>query len=333
MSINSSIGLMNAPSSSYTPPHCKSPLVTVIGAGNVGRTLTQRIAEKNLADVVLIDIVEGLPQGIALDLMAAQGIELHDSKIIGTNNYEDTVGSDIVVITAGLARKPGMSRDDLIYTNAKIVADVAQKAIKYSPNAQFIVITNPLDAMTYLTWKATGLPAFQVMGMAGVLDSSRLQTFIAMELGVCTADVSTMVLGGHGDLMLPLIRYCTVRGVPIAELMDEKTIERLVERTRHGGAEVVKLLQTGGAYYAPASSGCLMVEAILRDRSRLLPAAAYLQGQYGLDDIFLGVPCRLGCRGVESILEVKLTDEEQKALHASADSVRQNIKIAMEVLG
>lgn len=299
----------------------------------MGRTLTQRIAEKNLADVVIIDIVEGLPQGIALDLMAAQGIELHDSQIIGTNDYADTAGSDIVVITAGLARKPGMSRDDLIQTNAKIVADVAKKAIQYSPNAQFIVVTNPLDVMTYLVWKATKLPHSQVMGMAGVLDSSRLQTFIAMELGVYAADVNTMVLGGHGDLMLPLVRYCTVSGVPISELMDEATIERLVERTRNGGAEVVKLLQTGGAYYAPASSACLMVEAILRNQSRLLPAAAYLQGQYDLDDIFLGVPCRLGCRGIESILEVKLTDEEQKALHASADSVRQNIKVALEVLG
>jgi len=315
-----------------SPITCISPRVTVIGAGNVGRTLTQRIAEKNLADVVLIDIVEGLPQGIALDLMAAQGIELHDSKIIGTNDYADTAGSEIVVITAGFPRKPGMSRDDLIQTNAKIVADVTRKAFQYSPNAIFIVITNPLDVMTYVVWKVTGLPPYQVMGMAGVLDSSRLQTFIAMELGVCTTDVSTMVLGGHGDLMLPLPRYCTVRGVPITELMDAATIERLMERTRHGGAEIVKLLQTGGAYFAPASSASLMVESIIRNQSRLLPAAAYLNGEYGLHDIFLGVPCRMGCRGVESILEVRLTDEEQKALHASAESVRQNVKVALEGL-
>ncbi|MGH2415382.1 MAG: malate dehydrogenase, partial [Microcystaceae cyanobacterium] len=230
------------------PIPCQSPRVCVIGAGNVGRTLTQRIAEKNLADVVLIDIVEGLPQGVALDLMEAQGIELHDSQIIGTNDYADTAGSDIVVITAGLPRKPGMSRDDLIQTNARIAAEVTKKAIAHSPNALFIIITNPLDVMTYLVWKVSNLPYQRVMGMAGVLDASRLQTFIAMELGICTADVSAMVLGGHGDLMLPLPRYCTVSGVPITELMDGATIERLVERTRNGGAEIVKLLQTGGAY-------------------------------------------------------------------------------------
>jgi malate dehydrogenase len=309
---------------------CNSPRVSVIGAGNVGRTLAQRIAEKNLADVVLLDIVEGLPQGIALDLMEAQGIELHDSEIIGTNDYETTAGSDIVVITAGLARKPGMSRDDLMAVNAKIVVEAAKNCLKYSPNALFLVITNPLDVMTYLTWRATGLPPGRVIGMAGVLDSSRLQTFIAMELGVSTADVNAMVLGGHGDLMLPLPRYCTVSGVPITELMNEATIERLVERTRNGGTEIVKLLQTGGAYYAPASSACLMVEAILRDQSRLLPTAAYIDGQYGLHDIYLGVPCRLGCRGVESILEVRLTDAEQQALHTSAESVRQNVKLALD---
>jgi malate dehydrogenase len=312
---------------------CQSFQVTVIGAGNVGKTLTQRIAEKNLANVVLLDIVGGLPQGIALDLMAAQGVEGHNSEIIGTNDYEQTAGSDIVVITAGLARKPGMSRDDLMQVNAKIAVDAAQKALAYSPNALFIVITNPLDVMTYLVWKATKLPPQRVMGMAGVLDSSRLQIFIAMALGVYSGDVSAMVLGGHGDLMLPLARYCTVRGVPITELMDEATIARLIERTRNGGAEVVKLLQTGGAYYAPASSACLMVEAILRNQSRLLPAAAYLNGEYGLKDIFLGVPCRLGCRGVESILEVALTDSEQQALHESAASVRQNVDKALRLLG
>lgn len=314
------------------PISCQSQRVSIIGAGNVGRTLAQRIAEKNLADVVLLDIVPGLPQGIALDLMAAQGIELHDSEIIGSNDYADTAGSSIVVITAGLARKPGMSRDDLMQTNAKIVAEAAQRAVAYSPDALFLVITNPLDVMTYLTWKVTALPHQRVLGMAGVLDSSRLQTFIAMELGVCTADVSAMVLGGHGDLMLPLPRYCTVRGVPITELMDEATINRLVERTRHGGAEVVKLLQTGGAYYAPASSACLMVEAILRNQSRLLPAAAYLDGEYGLQDIFLGVPCRLDCRGVEQILEMRLTEAEKQALHTSADSVRRNVKLALASL-
>jgi malate dehydrogenase len=313
-------------------PTCKAPRVTVIGAGNVGRTLTQRIAEKSLADVVLIDIVEGLPQGVALDLMEAQGIELHDSQVIGTNDYAETVGSDIVVVTAGFPRKPGMSRDDLIQSNAQIVASVTKAAHKYSPDALFIVITNPLDVMTYVTWKATQIPASRVLGMAGVLDASRLQTFIAMELGVCSADVATMVLGGHGDLMLPLPRYCSVRGVPLAELMDAEAIARLVERTRNGGVEIVNLLQTGGAYFAPASSACLMVESILRNQSRLLPAAAYLNGEYDLHDIFLGVPCRLGCRGVESILEVRLTDEEQKALHLSAESVRKNINVAIASL-
>ncbi|MGK7917388.1 MAG: malate dehydrogenase [Prochloraceae cyanobacterium] len=321
---------MNSPVAS--PISCRSPLVSIVGAGKVGSTLTQRIAEKNLADVILVDIVEGLPQGIALDLTEAQGIELHDSRIIGTSNYADTAGSDIVVITAGLARKPGMSREDLMQTNAKIVVDVAKQTIAYSPNALFLVITNPLDVMTYLVWQTTNLPHQKVMGMAGVLDSSRLQTFIAMELGVSTADVSAMVLGGHGDLMLPLPRYCTVRGVPITELMDAATIERLFERTRYGGAEIVKLLQTGGAYFAPASSACLMVEAILRDQSRLLPAAAYLKGEYGIEDIFLGVPCRLGCQGIEQILEVKLTEAEQKALKVSASSVRQNLKLALASL-
>jgi malate dehydrogenase len=312
---------------------CQSLRVCVIGAGNVGRTLTQRIAEKNLADVVLLDIVEGLPQGVALDLMEAQGLEGHDSLIVGTNNYEDTAGSDVIVITAGRPRTPGMSRDDLIGINSKIVFDAATQAIKYSPNAILIIITNPLDVMTYLAWKATGLPPQRVMGMAGVLDSSRLQTFIAMELKAATRDINAMVLGGHGDLMLPLPRYCTVSGVPITELMDNATIDRLVERTRNGGAEIVKLLQTGGAYFAPASSGSLMVEAVLRDQGRLLPTAAYLQGEYGLEDIFLGVPCRLGCRGVQGILEVTLTEEETKSLHISAASVRKNVEIALKSVG
>ncbi len=312
---------------------CQSPRVAVIGAGNVGRTLAQRLAEKNLADVVLLDIVDGLPQGIALDLMCAQGIELHQCQISGTNAYEDTAESDIVVITAGRARTPGMSRDDLLQINAKIVFEATQQSIKYSPNAIFIIVTNPLDVMTYLVWKTTGLPPQRVMGMAGVLDSSRLQTFIAMELGVCTASVSAMVLGGHGDLMLSLPRYCTVNGIPITELMEAETIERLIERTRNGGAEIVQLLKTGGAYYAPASSASLMVEAILLNQSRLLPTAAYLDGQYGLNDIYLGVPCILGCRGVQDILQVTLTEDEKKALHVSADSVRQNLNIALESVG
>ncbi len=312
---------------------CQSLRVAIIGAGNVGRTLAQRLVEKDLANVVLLDVIEGLPQGVALDLMEAQGLEYHNCKVVGTNNYEETANADLVVITAGRARTPGISRDDLLAINAKIVTDVAEKAFKYSPNAIFIVITNPLDVMTYLTRKVTGLPPQRVMGMAGVLDSSRLQTFIAMELGISTANVTAMVLGGHGDLMVPLPRHCTVNGIPITELFDSQTIDRLMERTRKGGAEVVKLLKTGGAYYAPASAACIMVETIIRDQSRLLPTAAYLQGEYGLNDIYLGVPCFLGCRGVKKILEVKLTSEEQEALHISASSVRKNVNLALESVG
>ena len=312
---------------------CQSLRVAIIGAGNVGRTLAQRLVEKDLANVVLLDVIEGLPQGVALDLMEAQGLEYHNCKVVGTNNYEETANADLVVITAGRARTPGISRDDLLAINAQIVTDVAEKAFKYSPNAIFIVITNPLDVMTYLTQKVTGLPPQRVMGMAGVLDSSRLQTFIAMELGISTANVTAMVLGGHGDLMVPLPRHCTVNGIPITELLDSQTIDRLMERTRKGGAEVVKLLKTGGAYYAPASAASIMVETIIRDQSRLLPTAAYLQGEYGLNDIYLGVPCFLGCRGVKKILEVKLTSEEQEALHISASSVRKNVNLALESVG
>lgn len=311
---------------------CKVPQVAVIGAGKVGSTVAQRITEKNLADVVLLDIVEGLPQGLALDLYEAQGLEHHDRKIIGTNHYDDTVGSDIVVITAGIARKPGMTREDLLYTNAKIVVHAVKEAVLRNPQAIFIVVTNPLDVMTYLTWKATGLASSHVMGMGGVLDSSRLRTFIAMELGVTTGDVSTLVLGGHGDLMLPLPRYCTVSGIPITELMEKEAIERLMERTRNGGAEIVKLLKTGSAFYAPASSVCYMVESLILNLSRLLPAAVYLDGQYGLQDIFLGVPCQLGCRGVEKIVEIDLTEEELAQLHNSAAVVREGIDQAIAKL-
>lgn len=305
------------------------PRVSVIGAGNVGSTLAQRIVEKNLADVVLLDVVEGRPQGIALDLMEAQGPEGHSRQIIGTNDYADTAESDVIVITAGLPRKPGMTREDLLQTNARIVADVTRQAIAHSPEALLITITNPLDVMTYLAWKVSGLPPRNIMGMAGVLDSSRFEAFIALELGVPVVDVNAMVLGGHGDLMVPLPRYSTVSGIPITELMDAATIERLVERTRNGGAEVVKLMKTGGAYYAPASSACLMVESILFNQSRILPAAAYLQGEYQLQDLFLGVPARLGRQGVQSILELRLSDAELAALHTSAQSVRSNIDEVM----
>ncbi|BBD62134.1 malate dehydrogenase, NAD-dependent [Nostoc sp. HK-01] len=311
---------------------CHLPLVTIIGAGRVGSTLAQRIAEKNLADVVLLDIVEGMPQGLALDLMEARGIEIHNRQIIGTNNYADTAGSEIVVITAGLPRKPGMSRDDLLRTNAKIVVEAAKNAIAHSPNAIFIVVTNPLDVMTYLAWQATGLPRNRIMGMAGVLDSARFETFIALELGVLPADVKAMVLGSHGDLMVPLSRYATVNGIPITELLDAATIDRLVERTRNGGAEIVELMQTGGAFFAPASATSLMVESILLNQSRLLPIATYLQGEYGLEDVVIGVPCRLGCGGIESILELNLSDSERESLHSSAQSVRKNIERSQEIL-
>jgi malate dehydrogenase len=316
-----------------SPILCRLPRVTIVGAGRVGSTLAQRIAEKNLADVVLLDIVAGMPQGLALDLLEARGIELHNRQIVGTNNYADTSDSQIVVITAGLPRKPGMSRDDLLKTNAKIVVEAAKQAIAHSPNAIFIVVTNPLDVMTYLAWQATGLPRDRVMGMAGVLDSARLETFIALELGVLPADVKAMVLGSHGDLMVPLSRYATVNGVPITELLDTATIERLVERTRNGGAEIVELMQTGGAFFAPASATSVMVESILLNQSRLLPVATYLQGEYGLDDIVIGVPCRLGCGGIESVLELYLTDREKEALQISAASVRDNINRAQEILG
>ncbi|MBD2774761.1 malate dehydrogenase [Iningainema tapete] len=320
---------MNYSLSSST--RCHSPRVTVVGAGKVGSTLAQRIVEKNLADVVLLDIVNGMPQGLALDLMEARGIELHNRKITGSNNYADTSGSDIVVITAGFPRKPGMSRDDLLLMNAKIVVEAAKRAIAHSPNAIYIVVTNPLDVMTYLAKEATGLGRDLIMGMAGVLDSARFQTFIAMELEACPSDINAMVLGSHGNLMVPLPRYSTVNGIPITELLDAATIERLVERTRNGGAEIVELMQNGSAFYAPASSICVMVESILLNQSRLLPIATYLQGEYDLKDVVTGVPCRLGSSGIESVLELSLTDEEIAALHASAAAVRQSINQAQQI--
>lgn len=318
--------------SSPSFPACRPTRVSVIGAGNVGATLAQRIAEKDLADVVLLDIIAGRPQGIALDLMEARGIETHDRIITGTNRYADTANSDVIVITAGLPRKPGMTRDDLLKTNAGIVVEATQQVLQYSPNAVLVVVTNPLDVMTYLAWKVSGLPGHQVMGMAGILDSARFQTFIALELGVSSADVNAMVLGSHGDLMVPLPRYSTVNGIPITELMEPAAIERLVERTRNGGAEIVELMQTGGAYYAPASSSCAMVEAILLNQHRLLPIASYLQGEYGLSDIFIGVPSLLGCSGVEKILQLNLTETEQAALNQSAEAVRRNIDQAFTLL-
>jgi malate dehydrogenase len=306
--------------------------VTIIGSGNVGSTLGQRIVEKNIADVVLLDIAPGRPQGLALDLMEARGVESHDRLIVGTADYADTQDSDVVVVTAGLARKPGMSRDDLLQANAKIVTAVVNDAMRHSPNAILLIVTNPLDVMTYLAWQASGLPPERVVGMAGVLDAARFETFIAMELKVSIGNVHAMVLGGHGDLMVPLPRYTTVSGIPITELMESDTIARLVERTRNGGAEIVSLMQAGSAYFAPASSASLMVESILFNRSRILPAAAYLQGQYDLSDIFLGVPTCLGRQGVSKVLELDLTPPERQALNASAQSVREQIKTAQSLL-
>ncbi|MEG3851180.1 malate dehydrogenase [Microcoleus sp. herbarium19] len=319
-------------STNSTTLNCPSTRVSIIGAGKVGSTLAQRIAEKNLADVVLLDIVEGWPQGIALDLMQARGVERHDRQIVGTNNYTDTANSNIIVIAAGIPRKPGLNREDLIKINAKIVTEAAQQAIAHSPEAILIVITNPLDVMTYLAWEASGLPKHRVMGMAGVLDSARFQTFIAMELGVSIAEVNATVLGSHGDLMVPLPRYSTVSGIPISQLMDAGTIDRLVDRTRNGGVEVVKLMKTSSAYFAPASAACLMVESILLNQSRLLPCSVYLDGQYGVQDIFLGVFCRLGYQGIEQILELELSDTERAAFADSGKLVLQTIESAKLIL-
>jgi malate dehydrogenase len=310
-----------------------STRVSVIGAGKVGSTIAQMLAQKNIADVVLLDVIEGWPQGVALDLMEARGVLRHDRQIIGTNDYADTANSDIIVITAGKPRKPGMSRDDLLQINSQIVVEAAKKAIAHSPKAIFILVTNPLDVMTYLAWQHTGLPKNRIMGMAGILDSSRFQTFISMELGVSIAEINATVLGSHGDLMVPVPRYSTVNGIPITQLMDDATIERLVQRTRNGGGEVVELMKTGGAYYAPAASASLMVESIVFNQSRILPCSVYLDGQYGLQDIFLGVPAMLSRDGVKKVVEIELTDVESKALHDCANKVRNNIQKGKEMLG
>ena len=297
--------------------------VTVIGAGNVGATAAQRLAEKQLCDVILVDIVEGVPQGKALDLNEAAPIEKHDSHLTGTNSYEDTAGSDIVIITAGIPRKQGMSRDDLISTNAGIVKAVTKEVASRSPEAILIIVSNPLDSMCHVAFDAAGFPKERVIGMAGVLDSARFRAFISMELDVSVENTHAFVLGGHGDTMVPLPRYSTVAGIPITELMAPDRIEALVERTRNGGAEIVGLLKTGSAYYAPASAAVEMAESILKDKKKILPCAAYLQGEYGQQDLFIGVPVKLGAKGVEDIIEITLTDEEKQALQKSADAVQE----------
>ena len=302
-------------------PICRRK-VTVIGAGNVGATAAQRIAEAGIADVYLVDVVDGLPQGKALDLVEAAPLQHHDQMIYGTNDYSDTTESDVVVVTAGLARQPGMSRDDLLLKNAAIVGNVVGQAVRYSPNAILIVVTNPLDAMVHVALEVSGFPRERVIGMAGVLDSARFRAFIAQDLGVSAGDVSAFVLGGHGDTMVPLPRYSTVAGIPLPELMKADRIEALVQRTRTGGAEVVALLKTGSAFYAPASSVLHMVDSILNDRKRVLPCAVLLQGEYDVQGLVMGVPIVLGAGGAERIIEVSLTATEQAAFKASAESVR-----------
>jgi malate dehydrogenase len=297
--------------------------VTVIGAGNVGATTAQRIAEAGLADVVLVDIVEGLPQGKGLDLAEAAPVVGHDARVLGTNDYADTAGSDVVVVTSGLARQPGMSRDDLLAKNAGIVRSVVEQAARHSPQAILIVVTNPLDAMCHVAMQASGFPRERVLGMAGVLDSARFRTFIAQELGVSVEDTHAFVLGGHGDTMVPLPRYSTVAGIPITELLPAERVQALVDRTANGGAEIVALLKTGSAFYAPAASTFEMVDAILRDRRRVLPCAAYLQGEYGVDGLFVGVPVVLGSGGLERVIEITLSADEQAAFDKSAASVRE----------
>jgi malate dehydrogenase len=297
--------------------------VTVIGAGNVGATTAQRIAEAGLADVVLVDIVEGLPQGKGLDLAEAAPVVGHDARILGTNDYADTAGSDIVVVTSGLARQPGMSRDDLLAKNAGIVRAVVTSAAAASPDAILIVVTNPLDAMCHVAMSASGFPRERVIGMAGVLDSARFRTFIAQELGVSVSDTHAFVLGGHGDTMVPLPRYSTVAGIPITELMSAERVQALCDRTANGGAEVVALLKTGSAFYAPAASVFEMVESILLDRKRVLPCAVMLKGEFRTTDLFVGVPVVLGSGGMERVLEVELSGDEQAAFDRSAGAVRE----------
>jgi malate dehydrogenase len=296
---------------------------TVIGAGQVGATAAMRLAEKELADVVLIDVIDGVPAGKALDLMEAAPVEKHDANILGvTNDYSAAKDSDVVIITAGIPRKPGMSRDDLLTTNMGIMRTVTEQIAAVAPNSILIIVSNPLDAMCHIAYETSGFPKNRVIGMAGVLDSARFRTFISMELNVSVENTHAFVLGGHGDTMVPLPRYSTVAGIPITELMTPERIEALVDRTRNGGAEIVGLLKTGSAYYAPSASAVEMAEAILKDKKKILPCAVMLSGEYGINDLYIGVPVKLGKNGVEEIIEIKLTDEESKALNNSADAVR-----------
>jgi malate dehydrogenase len=300
--------------------------ITVVGAGNVGATTAQRLAEKQLArQIVMVDVLEGIPQGKGLDQWETAPIERFDSRVVGTNAYGEAAGSELFVVTAGIARKPGMSREDLLRTNVDIVKSVGQEIKKCAPQAIVIVVSNPLDTMCHVMKETLGAPRERVLGMAGILDTSRFRAFIAEALDVSVEDIQAMVLGGHGDTMVPLVSYTTVAGIPITQFLKQEAIDKLVERTRGGGAEIVAHLKTGSAYYAPSAAAVQMVEAIVRDKKRILPCSAWLQGEYGLRDVFLGVPCKLGAKGLEQIVEVELTSRERISLGKSADSVRQSI--------
>jgi malate dehydrogenase len=306
--------------------------VTIVGSGNVGATTAHWIAAKGLADIVLVDVIEGVPEGKGLDLLEAMPIARNDILVRGTQDFADSADSDIVIVTAGVARKPGMSRDDLLNTNLKIMLNVVGEVVRQSPMCILVIVSNPLDAMAYAAYRISRFPRSRVIGMAGVLDSARFRTFIAQELKVSVADVTAFVLGGHGDTMVPLPRYSSVGGIPITELLDSERIARLVQRTRDGGAEIVKYLKTGSAYYAPGAAVAEMVEAILQARNRILPCAAYLEGEYGIHGLFMGVPCKLGERGIEEVLEIKLTEQEQSEFQKSANAVKALAKIVEENL-
>jgi malate dehydrogenase len=302
--------------------------ITVVGAGNVGATAAQRVAEKELArEVVLVDIVEGVPQGKGLDQWESAPVEGFDTRVIGSNGYDEAAGSGLFIVTAGIARKPGMSRDDLLNTNAKIVREVSQNIARVAPDSIIIVVSNPLDVMCYVAKEASGFPRERVIGMAGVLDTARYRSFLALELDVSVEDIQAMVLGGHGDTMVPLISYTTVSGIPVTQLISPERLDAIVQRTRSGGAEIVQYLKTGSAYYAPSSGAVQMAEAIVKDKKRILPCAAWLEGEYGLEGLFLGVPCKLGRNGLEAILEVELTAEERAALEKSAEAVREPMRV------
>jgi malate dehydrogenase len=301
--------------------------ITVVGAGNVGATCAQRLAERGYADIVLVDIIEGMPQGKALDILESGPVIGFDSSVIGVNSYEETAGSDIAVITSGVPRKPGMSRDDLVLTNMEIVKGVTQELVKKSPECIIIVVANPLDAMAQLALKVSGFPRNRVLGMSGILDTARFRTFLAQELDVSVEDVAAYVLGGHGDTMIPLTRMATVGGIPISEVLPEETVSKIVERTVKGGGEIVALLKTGSAFYAPSAGAVQMVDSIVLDKKRILPVAAYLEGEYGINGTFVGVPAKIGANGIEQIIEVKLTPEEQAALKKSADAVMELVSV------